>query len=94
MILSRTKVAARFGASESGDERCRKATSSSRKSKALVVFLKTQAHVYFLSGTSHVLHLPFEVEYASAAPDGLIIQRKLQNGQDSSSITEISSSAT
>jgi anaphase-promoting complex subunit 1 len=49
-----------------------------RESKAIVVFLKTQAYVYFLSGTSHVIHLPFEVEYATAAPHGLIIQRKLQ----------------
>ncbi|RAL64778.1 hypothetical protein DID88_001809 [Monilinia fructigena] len=48
------------------------------KEKAIVVFLKTQAHVYFLSGTSHVIHLPFEVESATAAPIGLIIQRKLR----------------
>ncbi|PQE20624.1 anaphase-promoting complex subunit 1 protein [Rutstroemia sp. NJR-2017a BBW] len=47
-----------------------KATSTSTsKSKAIVVFLKTQAHVYFLSGTSHVIHLPFEVEFATAAPE-------------------------
>ncbi|KAI6080659.1 hypothetical protein F4821DRAFT_251015 [Hypoxylon rubiginosum] len=45
-------------------------------SKALVVFLKTQAHVYFLDGTSHVVHMPFEVESACAAPQGVIIQRK------------------
>ncbi|KAF4637814.1 hypothetical protein G7Y89_g266 [Cudoniella acicularis] len=51
---------------------------ASRRSAALVVFLKTQAHVYFLSGTSHVIHLPFEVEFAIAAPNGLIIQRKLR----------------
>ncbi|KAI9743249.1 MAG: Anaphase-promoting complex subunit 1 [Claussenomyces sp. TS43310] len=49
-----------------------------KTTKALVVFLRTQAHVYFLSGTSHVIHLPFEVEHASAAPNGLILQRKLQ----------------
>ncbi|TGO38049.1 hypothetical protein BHYA_0083g00280 [Botrytis hyacinthi] len=49
------------------------------KEKAIVVFLKTQAHVYFLSGTSHVIHLPFEVESATAAPIGLIIQRKLRS---------------
>jgi anaphase-promoting complex subunit 1 len=49
-----------------------------QKSKALVVFLKTQAHVYFLSGTSHVVHLPFEIEYAAAAPNGVIMQRKPQ----------------
>jgi anaphase-promoting complex subunit 1 len=48
------------------------------RSAAVVVFLKTQAHIYFLSGTSHVIHLPFEVESASAAPYGLIIQRKLR----------------
>ncbi|KAK3997833.1 hypothetical protein QBC44DRAFT_354332 [Cladorrhinum sp. PSN332] len=45
-------------------------------SRALVVFLKTQAHVYFLSGTSHVVHMPFEVESACGAPCGVIIQRK------------------
>ncbi|KAF4468553.1 anaphase-promoting complex subunit 1 [Fusarium albosuccineum] len=45
-------------------------------SKALVVFLKTQAHIYFLSGTSHVVHMPFEVESAFAGPVGVIIQRK------------------
>ncbi|EWZ93423.1 anaphase-promoting complex subunit 1 [Fusarium oxysporum f. sp. lycopersici MN25] len=45
-------------------------------SKALVVFLKTQAHIYFLSGTSHIVHMPFEVETAFAGPIGVIIQRK------------------
>ncbi|KAG6038800.1 hypothetical protein E4U41_003664 [Claviceps citrina] len=44
--------------------------------KALVVFLKTQAHIFFLSGTNHVVHMPFEVESACAAPLGVIIQRK------------------
>lgn len=48
------------------------------RSKALVIFLKTQAHVYFLSGSSHVIHLPFEVESVVAAPNGLILQRKLR----------------
>lgn len=52
--------------------------SRNTKEKAIVVFLKTQAHVYFLSGTSHVIHLPFEVESATAAPIGLIIQRRLR----------------
>jgi len=45
-------------------------------SRALVVFLKTQAHIFFLSGTSHIVHMPFEVESACAAPCGVIIQRK------------------
>lgn len=46
------------------------------KVRALVVFLKTRAFVYFLSGTSHVINLPFEVEHAVPAPHGLILQRK------------------
>lgn len=54
-----------------GEKHCR--------SKALVVFLRTQAHIYFLSGTSHIVHLPFEVEHAIASTDGLILQRKLQS---------------
>ncbi|KAH7156894.1 hypothetical protein EDB81DRAFT_403638 [Dactylonectria macrodidyma] len=45
-------------------------------SKALVVFLKTQAHIYFLAGTNHIVHMPFEVESAFAGPVGVIIQRK------------------
>lgn len=44
--------------------------------KALVVFLKTQAHIYFLSGTSHTVYMPFEAESAHRAPVGVIIQRK------------------
>lgn len=44
--------------------------------KSLVVFLKTQAHVYSFSGGDHVLHMPFEVDSAIAAPCGVIIQRK------------------
>jgi len=46
------------------------------RARALVVFLKTQAFVYFLSGTMHVIHLPFEVQHAMPAPHGLILQRK------------------
>lgn len=50
--------------------------SKATLAKALVVFLKTQAHIFFLSGTSHIVHMPFEVESACAAPVGVIIQRK------------------
>ncbi|KAL0260066.1 Anaphase-promoting complex subunit 1 [Diplodia seriata] len=39
-------------------------------SRALVVFLKTQAHVFFLAGSSHVVNLPFEVERVFPAPRG------------------------
>lgn len=66
---------------KTGAESSSDPNSTPTTSKALVVFLKTQAHVYFLSGTSHVIHLPFEVEHVSAAPNGLIIQRKLRERQ-------------
>ncbi|KAI2607864.1 hypothetical protein GGR54DRAFT_619838 [Hypoxylon sp. NC1633] len=59
-----------------GNKRSQSHGNESAFSKALVVFLKTQAHVYFLNGTSHVVHMPFEVESACAAPQGVIIQRK------------------
>ncbi|KAI1385961.1 uncharacterized protein F4822DRAFT_358693 [Hypoxylon trugodes] len=69
-----------------GGKRSQPDESERGLSKALVVFLKTQAHIYFLDGTSHVVHMPFEVESACAAPKGVIIQRRLQtdNGLASS----------
>lgn len=45
--------------------------------RALVVLLKTQAHVFFLSGTSHIVHLPFEVDAAFPCLHGILLQRKL-----------------
>ncbi len=50
---------------------------NTRSTRALVVVLKTQAHIYLLSGTSHVLHLPFEVDSVLPTPRGLLLQRKL-----------------
>ncbi|ODA75934.1 hypothetical protein RJ55_08575 [Drechmeria coniospora] len=50
-----------------------------RLGKALVVFLTTQAHIFFLSGTSHIVHMPFEVESACAGPVGVIIQRRARS---------------
>ncbi|KAL8836753.1 MAG: hypothetical protein Q9170_002782 [Blastenia crenularia] len=47
------------------------------KDRALVVVLKTQAHVFFLTGTSHIVHLPFEVERLFSLPEGILLQRKL-----------------
>ena len=45
--------------------------------RALVVVLKTQAHVFFLSGTSHIVHLPFEVDAIFPLNLGILLQRKL-----------------
>jgi anaphase-promoting complex subunit 1 len=61
------------------------------REKALVIFLQSQAHVYFLKGTSHIIHLPFEVESALAAPRGLIIQRKLSANTSTLAVPSIPS---
>ncbi|KAK4549061.1 hypothetical protein LTR36_007517 [Oleoguttula mirabilis] len=45
-------------------------------SRALVVFLKTKVHVYYLQGSRHIVDLPFEIQRAFSAPRGCIIQRK------------------
>ncbi|KAK1146660.1 Anaphase-promoting complex subunit 1 [Aspergillus melleus] len=52
--------------------------NTSTLSRALVVVLKSQAHIFFLAGTSHVVPLPFEVESVFATPRGLLFQRKAQ----------------
>ncbi|KAH4843584.1 hypothetical protein HBI18_207030 [Parastagonospora nodorum] len=46
------------------------------RARALVVFLKSQAHVFFLSGTTHIVNLAFEVDRAFPAARGVVIQRK------------------
>jgi anaphase-promoting complex subunit 1 len=44
--------------------------------QALVVILKTKAHIYFLNGNSHIVSLPFEVEKAFPTARGCLLQRK------------------
>lgn len=51
--------------------------------RALVVILNTHAHVFFVSGTSHVVHLPFEVEFAFPLPQGILLQRKISENSQS-----------
>lgn len=50
--------------------------SHPRPGRALVVLLKSKAHVYLLKGGHHIVDLPFEVERAFPAPRGLLLQRK------------------
>lgn len=52
-------------------------TVSETRARALVVFLRSQAHVFFLSGTTHIVNLPFEVDRAFAAARGVVVQRKI-----------------
>lgn len=54
-------------------------TSTNGLSRALVVVLKSQAHIFFLSGNSHVVPLPFEVDSVFATPRGLLFQRKVHD---------------
>ena len=47
------------------------------KGRALVIVLKTHAHIFFLSGTSHIVNLPFEVDAVFPCVYGVLLQRKL-----------------
>ncbi|KAF2033304.1 negative regulator of mitosis [Setomelanomma holmii] len=51
------------------------------RARALVVFLRSQAHVFFLSGTTHIVNLPFEVDRAFPAARGFVVQRKIALAQ-------------
>lgn len=44
--------------------------------RALVVVLKSQAHIFFVNGDFHVVPLPFEVDAVWPTPRGLLLQRK------------------
>ncbi|KAL4786432.1 hypothetical protein BJX76DRAFT_355159 [Aspergillus varians] len=48
-------------------------------SRAVVAVLKSQAHIFFLEGNSHVVPLPFEVDSVFATPRGLLFQRKVSD---------------
>jgi len=54
-------------------------TSKTLPSRALVVIFRTQAHIFFLSGTSHVVHLPFEVDGAFPLFHGILLQRRVSH---------------
>lgn len=53
--------------------------SHARIEWAIVVILKTQAHVFFLRGKSHIVHLPFEVDRIFPLPEGILLQRKVMS---------------
>ena len=59
--------------------------------RALVIVLKTQAHVYFLAGPSHLVHLPFEVDVVFPLPQGILLQRTLRELKDLGAATAIPS---
>lgn len=44
--------------------------------RALVVLLKTKAHVHFIHGAHYIVDLPFEVAAVFPAPRGIVVQRR------------------
>ena len=56
--------------------------------RALVVILRSQAHIYYLSGDTHVIPLPFEVGCAWPTARGFLLQRKLSSLKPDSSLVE------
>ena len=51
--------------------------TDARDGRAIVIVFTSQAQIFLLSGTNHVVHLPFEVEAMQALPHGVLIQRKV-----------------
>ncbi|KAK5690472.1 Anaphase-promoting complex subunit 1 [Elasticomyces elasticus] len=51
-------------------------TPSEGSARALVILLKTKAHIHYLTGSKYIVPLPFEIEKAFPAPHGVILQRK------------------
>ncbi|KAK3618651.1 Anaphase-promoting complex subunit 1 [Elasticomyces elasticus] len=51
-------------------------TPSEGSARALVILLKTKAHIHYLTGSKYIVPLPFEIEKAFPAPRGVILQRK------------------
>ncbi|KAF2219915.1 hypothetical protein BDZ85DRAFT_204904 [Elsinoe ampelina] len=54
--------------------------SNQRRStrRALVVLLGKQCHIHFLTGSTHVVSVPFDVSDMFPSPEGLILQRNTQ----------------
>ncbi|KAG9519209.1 hypothetical protein KCV07_g5098, partial [Aureobasidium melanogenum] len=44
--------------------------------RALVIILKSEMHIHYLSGSNHVLNVPFDIEKVFPAIDGVVVQRK------------------
>ncbi|KAK5685882.1 Anaphase-promoting complex subunit 1 [Elasticomyces elasticus] len=51
-------------------------TRPAGSARALVILLKTKAHIHYLTGSKYIVPLPFEIERAFPAPHGVILQRK------------------
>ncbi|KIW15059.1 hypothetical protein PV08_07846 [Exophiala spinifera] len=61
---------------------CKRDRLQNISQRALVVVLKTQIHIFLVSGDTHIVPLPFEVGSAHPCPGGFILQRKLESDED------------
>ncbi|KAG0261648.1 Anaphase-promoting complex subunit 1 [Mortierella polycephala] len=52
------------------------------RQQALVVFLKDTAKIYFMTGESHMVHLPFQVLKAWPMDLGIMVERARMSGED------------
>ncbi|MCJ1347187.1 Anaphase-promoting complex subunit 1 [Peltigera leucophlebia] len=66
-------------------------TVKTLRRRALVVILKTKAHIIFLSGASHVVHLPFEVDKVLPLDYGILLQRNTSDNHDEPSLSRLPS---
>jgi anaphase-promoting complex subunit 1 len=74
-----TAYASRWGTKPQRDPRNLLSLSTSDPlgfNRALVIILKSEMHIHYLSGPNHVLNVPFDVEKAFPAIDGLVVQRR------------------
>ena len=74
-----TAYASRWGTKPQRDPRNLLSLSTSDPhgfNRALVIILKSEMHIHYLSGSNHVLNVPFDVEKAFPAINGLVIQRR------------------
>src|SRR5207248_1949748 len=55
------------------------------RERALVIILRSQAHINCLSGDSHVVPLPFEAGSAWPTARGFLLQRRLSNAHTNAS---------
>ncbi|KIW37416.1 uncharacterized protein PV06_10457 [Exophiala oligosperma] len=65
-----------------GEIVCKQEELQNVDKRALVAVLKTQIHIFLLSGDTYIVPLSFDIESAHPCPGGFILQRKLESDED------------
>lgn len=66
-----------------------RAAPKTRIQRALVVILKSKAHIYFLQGGHHIVDLPFEAAKAFPCPRGILLQKRVAHSPVQSSTPQV-----